>query len=110
MVIPASDAVFRESSMSVYENIHRALLDALEESGQNAILAVIAAGGGFTEVNDPSDNCFANPVRADVIMDGRKIAGAAQRRTRRGLLQQGSIQGTELADNLTEQFAHALSA
>jgi lipoyl(octanoyl) transferase len=43
-------------------------------------------------------------------MDGRKIAGAAQRRTRRGLLQQGSIQGTEFADNLTERFAHALSA
>ena len=27
-------------------------------------------------------NCFANPVRADVMIDGRKVAGAAQRRTR----------------------------
>ena len=110
MVIPATDAVFIESSMSIYENIHRALVDALEGSGQHAILAAIAGGGGFIEVNDPSYNCFANPVRADVIMDGRKIAGAAQRRTRRGLLQQGSIQGTELGDHLTKQFAHALSA
>jgi lipoyl(octanoyl) transferase len=110
VVIPASDAAFNESSISIYENIHRALVDALEESGQRAILAAIAAGGGFSEVNDPGYNCFANPVRADVIMDGRKIAGAAQRRTRRGLLQQGSIQGTELGDNLAEQFAHALSA
>src|SRR2546423_1117404 len=41
-----------------------------------------------------SDNCFANPVRADVLLDGRKIAGAAQRRTTRGLLHQGSIQNT----------------
>jgi lipoate-protein ligase A len=43
------------------------------------------------------------------MIDGRKIAGAAQRRTRRGLLQQGSIQGINLADSLTEQFAQTLS-
>jgi lipoate-protein ligase A len=110
VVIPASDAAFNESSMSIYENIHRALVDALEESGQHATLAAIGVGGGFTEINDPGYHCFTSSVRADVIMDGRKIAGAAQRRTRRGLLQQGSIQGTEFADNLTERFAHALSA
>ena len=55
-------------------------------------------------------NCFANPVRADVMMDGRKIAGAAQRRTRRGLLQQGSIQGITMKTDLAEKFAQALSA
>ena len=54
-------------------------------------------------------NCFANPVRADVMMNGRKIAGAAQRRTRRGLLQQGSIQGITMNTDLAEKFAQALS-
>ena len=44
------------------------------------------------------------------MIDGRKIAGAAQRRTRRGLLQQGSIQGVDLANGLAERFAQALSA
>jgi lipoate-protein ligase A len=58
---------------------------------------------------DRSHNCFANPVHADVMLNGRKIAGAAQRRTRRGLLQQGSIQGVELENDLAERFAHALS-
>ena len=43
------------------------------------------------------------------MIGGRKIAGAAQRRTRCGLLQQGSIQGIELGNSLTEQFAQALS-
>ena len=55
-------------------------------------------------------NCFANPVRADVMIDGRKIAGAAQRRTRRGLLQQGSIQGITMKTDLAQKFAQALSA
>jgi lipoate-protein ligase A len=44
------------------------------------------------------------------MMDGRKIAGAAQRRTRRGLLQQGSIQGFAMKTDLAQIFAHALSA
>jgi lipoate-protein ligase A len=66
--------------------------------------------------------CFANPVSADVIMNGRKVAGAAQRRTRAGLLHQGSIQlATErvrvaaatghvnLGNGLAERFAKELS-
>lgn len=55
------------------------------------------------------NDCFANPVRADVLIDGRKIAGAAQRRTRHGLLQQGSIQGIDVGNTLAERFASALS-
>ena len=53
--------------------------------------------------------CFANPVSADVMIDGCKIAGAAQRRTRAGLLQQGSIQGVDLGNGLAERFAKELS-
>ena len=60
-------------------------------------------------VNASGYNCFANPVHADVMVDGRKIAGAAQRRTRRGLLQQGSIQGFTMRTNLAQKFAQALS-
>src|SRR5260370_26345666 len=54
--------------------------------------------------------CFANPVSADVMIDSRKIAGAAQRRTRAGLLHQGSIQHVELGNGLAERFASELSA
>jgi len=49
-------------------------------------------------------------VRADVMIRGRKVAGAAQRRTRRGLLQQGSIQGIKFDSGLAKRFAEALSA
>jgi lipoate-protein ligase A len=54
--------------------------------------------------------CFANPVSADVMIDSRKIAGAAQRRTRAGLLHQGSIQHVDLGNGLAERFARELSA
>ena len=35
--------------------------------------------------------CFTNPTRYDLLLDGRKIAGSAQRRTADGLLHQGSL-------------------
>ena len=54
-------------------------------------------------------NLFHQPVEADVLVKGRKIAGAAQRRTRRGLLQQGSIQYDKPANDFEERFARALS-
>jgi lipoate-protein ligase A len=115
IMIPESDPVFDESSIAIYERIHRALCGALVKTGQRAIVAGGVDPGGFSAatraaVNASGYNCFANPVRADVMMDGRKIAGAAQRRTRRGLLQQGSIQGFAMKTDLAQKFAQGLSA
>lgn len=114
IVIPSGDAAFGESSISIYEKIHHALCDALNASGERAVVASgIDPGpiGSATRaaVTAGSYNCFANPVRADVMIDGRKVAGAAQRRTRRGLLQQGSIQHVDLGNGLTDRFARGLS-
>src|SRR5437763_17009676 len=87
--------------MSIYENVHAAICAALATSGKNAELA---------ENVGPkiSESCFANAVRSDVLWNGRKIAGAAQRRTRGGLLQQGSIQDVDLANQFADQFAYEL--
>jgi lipoyl(octanoyl) transferase len=110
VVIPASDPVFAESSMSIYENVHRALRKALVANGQSAELALAASVvDAGTEIVDRGYNCFANPVRADVMIDSCKVAGAAQRRTRGGLLQQGSVQYVDLGNGLAERFAQALS-
>jgi len=115
IVIPASDPVFDESSIGIYEKIHRALAGALNEVGERAVVAGGVDPGGIALRKHAAGsasgyNCFANPVRADVMMDGRKIAGAAQRRTCRGLLQQGSIQGFAMKTDLAQKFAQALSA
>jgi lipoate-protein ligase A len=110
VVIPASDPVFAESSTSIYENVHRALRKALVANGQSAELALAASVvDAGTEIVDRGYNCFANPVRADVMIDSCKVAGAAQRRTRGGLLQQGSVQYVDLGNGLAERFAQALS-
>ncbi len=101
IVIPASEPAFGESSMSIYEQIHSAIRTAFAANGKSVELAVNRAPR-------VSESCFANPVRADVLSNGHKIAGAAQRRTRRGLLQQGSIQDVDLSEEFADQFASEL--
>ena len=115
IVIPANDPVFDQSSIAIYEKIHRALCEGLNKIGTQAVVAGgVDPGGPVVGMRAAASasgyNCFANPVRADVMMDGRKIAGAAQRRARRGLLQQGSIQGFAMSTDLAQRFAQALSA
>jgi lipoyl(octanoyl) transferase len=118
ILIPANDAAFVVASISVYEKIHCALCAALAETGQHAVVAGGDDPGRFSAsvagrragISDAGYNCFTTPMRADVMINGRKVAGAAQRRTRRGLLQQGSIQGIDLENGLAQQFVRELSA
>ena len=115
IVIPENDPVFDQSSIAIYEKIHRALCEGLNKIGTQAVVVggVHPGGPGVgmrAAASASGYNCFANPVRADVMMSGRKIAGAAQRRIRRGLLQQGSIQGFAMSTDLAQRFAQALSA
>lgn len=53
--------------------------------------------------------CFEAPVMHDVVVAGRKAAGGAQRRTKRGLLHQGSIQGARLEKDFPRRLAEVLS-
>ena len=98
VIIPACHPFFRRSSLAIYRDLHEAVRRALEENG----LEVTLANAASPKV---SENCFANAVRADVMMEGRKIAGAAHRRSRVGVLHQGSIQEAELP----HQFRYDLS-
>ena len=98
LVLPVDDAAAFHSSRAVYAEIHTAVQWAL---GTECGATLVASAAPKI-----SDACFANPVAADVIANGRKIAGAAQRRTRAGLLHQGSI----LYDALPPHFADAFAA
>jgi lipoyl(octanoyl) transferase len=116
VIIPASDPLFSESSMSIYQKIHRAIQKVLVAIDRQAELASAAAVDDRRNRTDSTvgdrryngDACFANPVRADVMVDGRKVAGGAQRRTRLGILHQGSIHLDVLPDGFAEEFSAAL--
>src|SRR5437764_2986675 len=49
IVIPANDNAFSESSMAIYEKVHRALCDALEGNGKRAVVAEGGNPGGAAD-------------------------------------------------------------
>src|SRR4051812_29532272 len=102
LVIPFAIDSPAESSRDTYTAVHGALAQALTKLGHGAELAA-------TDSLTQSEGCFERPVRADVLIGDRKVAGAAQRRTRRGLLQQGSIQNVDIAEALALDFANGLA-
>ncbi len=103
LINPATHPACVHGPVAIYAASHRAIRDALRVEGLEAQLAAAPAP-------KISDACFANPVRDDLMLGGRKIAGAAQRRTRAGFLQQGSIQIPDLTPAFRDRFARALSA
>jgi lipoyl(octanoyl) transferase len=101
VIVPAAHQFFERSSPEIYSAFHESIRRALESNGVPATLA----GNAAPKI---SENCFANAVRADVMSADRKIAGAAHRRTRRGLLHQGSIQQPDLPERFRTDLAHML--
>jgi lipoate-protein ligase A len=101
IIIPASQPFFARSSPEIYAALHDAIRGALDANGVHASLANTAAP-------KMSENCFANAVRADVMSNGQKIAGAAHRRSRAGLLHQGSIQQPRLPERFRSDLARVL--
>ncbi len=86
-----------------YRMIHGAIAGLLQSAGNE----VQVTQGSAAKI---SDACFANPVPYDLVTTGGKLAGAAQRRTRWGLLHQGSIQAADLPDQWASKLADAFSA
>jgi len=101
VIIPARHSFFARSSLEIYSELHDAIRQALTANAVEATLASAVAP-------KVSEHCFANAVQSDVLSDGRKIAGAAHRRSRAGLLHQGSIQLPNLPAKFMEDFARAL--
>jgi lipoate-protein ligase A len=85
LTIPAQHTWYALRASESYERIHRWIQSSF------ALLNVPVELAPYGRMELPGQ-CFAGHEKHDVLWLGRKIAGAAQRRTKTGLLIQGSIQ------------------
>jgi lipoate-protein ligase A len=85
LVFPPSDPWYSLKAPASYRRIHEWLRIAFQRLDVATELAT------DSRKKSPGQ-CFAGYECSDVLWHGRKIAGAAQRRTRGGLLIQGSVQ------------------
>jgi lipoate-protein ligase A len=84
-----------------YRSVHLAIANILRTSGCPVEMA---------QLTEPirSSACFEKAVRFDLKLRGEKIAGAAIRRNRKGLLLQGSIQRLKVPGQFDVMLAGAL--
>ena len=112
LIIPKSHPLSQARGDTSYQIIHQALSNALVSRQQSVKLALSECSTPTPERVRSCQDCFVNPVRYDLMNDsGVKIAGAGQKRSRTGLLHQGSLAGSVQLTNehLAESLADELS-
>lgn len=94
IVIPPNHDWYELRAADSYRRLHELIAAALNDIGAPVELAAAAR-------KEIPGQCFAGPEQYDLLHHGKKIAGAAQRRNKHGLLIQGSIQ------KMTAQYSRA---
>lgn len=91
VVIPASSPWFGEEVAQTYELISLALVEGLKSLGVAARFERAQQTQVDYRRGEFSVPCFSSSVRNEVLWQGRKLVGSAQRRYEGGVLQHGSI-------------------
>lgn len=106
LVVPLGEPFWKVRPVESYARLHGALARCLTEAGLEGIsvvpATVVAPAGGL---------CAQAAAPGDLLRQGRKIAGAGQRRTRQGLLHQGVVflPETELPTDFPRRLAAVLA-
>jgi lipoate-protein ligase A len=93
LVIPRGHDLYDARAVTSYEAIHRALVASLQTQSCDATIKEYCEPDPDCPGNAAPAVCFDRAELFDVVhaSSGAKIAGAAQKRAKRGLLFQGSI-------------------
>ena len=84
LTLPLNDR-FSSSALDYYYDLHRSLIEALQEWSITATLV------DTDQRDDAAFLCFQRRAAGDVTIAGAKIAGSAQRRSAGSILQHGSV-------------------
>lgn len=91
LAFPPNDSWYQLNAVESYRRVHQWIQQAFSSMEVPTALATCCRP-------EAPGQCFVGAEKFDVLWQDRKIAGAAQRRTRSGLLIQGSIQPPRQAD------------
>lgn len=93
LVIPRGHFLEEARAIEAYRSVHEALASALSDLGQPAETKKPCPTPGGAARGETTGVCFSQAECYDVIVPetGAKIAGAAQKRNKHGLILQGSL-------------------
>ena len=102
LILNSSISAASTPATDLYAQIHHAISLSLDKIGIDSRLAPCPRHCKETPVaSEIPTRCFISPAANDVLRpDGQKIAGAAMKRSRQGLLIQGSLDRSSLPGTL----------
>jgi lipoate-protein ligase A len=90
-LLPSDHPAFSLGTLENYQFVNGAVLEVVREYfGLDQTVALTPQNGASLGA-DCQNFCMAKPTQYDVIYQGMKIAGAAQRKRKQGYLHQGTI-------------------
>ena len=102
VIAPPAHALYAMKTADAYCAMHKAIAAAFESQPALHHAPLRSPQGQY--------ECFQKPVHGDIVVDGRKLAGGAQRRTRSGLLHQGSVAAKLSAEQIKGGFQEVFGA
>lgn len=93
-LLPSSYPFYPQNVLEGYRFVHEIVLKALVEflsSKKTFQEKSFDYAPDFLQNKEFFQFCMATPSKYDLLLDSKKVAGAAQRRTKKGFLHQGSI-------------------
>ena len=100
VIVPPGHSLHTMKTADAYCALHKAVAASFEARPDLYVAELRSPQGQY--------ECFQKPVHGDVVTNGRKLAGGAQRRTKSGMLHQGSIDAKLSAEQLKQGFRDAL--
>jgi len=91
VLVPSKSKLFSTNTLDNYNLVNRVVKDVVKEFlGISEEIGLIPDDAPFQD-QTCTHFCMARPTKYDVMLQGKKIAGAAQRKTKDGFLHQGTI-------------------
>jgi len=91
VLVPAKSELFSMNTLDNYNLVNRVVKDVVKEFiGISDEIGLIPDDAPYQD-ETCTHFCMARPTKYDVMLQGKKIAGAAQRKTKDGFLHQGTI-------------------
>lgn len=91
ILIPQGHPSFSTNTLDNYAFVNRAVAKAVGYFLGNSEVPILLPHEPSPLDQASRSFCMAKPTIYDVMLDGRKVGGGAQRRTKHGLLHQGTI-------------------
>lgn len=92
LLVPASSPYFSLNTLDNYAFVNQLVIQAISQLSPQLKPELFPSSPKDSDSGQPKALfCMARPTPYDIMLHGKKVGGAAQRRTKRGFLHQGTI-------------------